>query len=61
MIKFVMFWYRISYLFVACYVQFVIGHDEGNVKGIWIAKYLQFEVCTHVCVWGGGGRERNKW
>ena len=45
---------------VAC---FVIGHDEGNVKGIlWIAKYLNLRcVHVHVCVQregGGGERER---
>ena len=29
---------------VACYVQFVIGHDESNAKGIWIAKNLKIGV-----------------
>ena len=26
---------------VACYVQFVIGHDESNAKGTWVAKNLK--------------------
>ena len=41
---------------VACYVQFVIGHDESNAKGVWIAKYLKkISRCVHQCVGVGGG------
>ena len=54
---FVVFCTELTYS-VACYVQFVIRHDESNAKGVWIAKYLkknQQVVCVSVCRDGGGG------
>ena len=52
MSRFIVFCTKLTYS-VAGYVQFVVGHDESNAKGIRIAKYLKISRC--VC--GGGGTE----
>ena len=47
---------------VASYVQFIIGHDESNTKGIRVAKNLENDVCACVCTSGNrevGGKVSN--
>ena len=53
--RFIVFCTKLTYS-VAGYVQFVVGHDESNSKGIRIAKYLKISRC--VWWWGGVQRER---